>query len=146
MTEIRAINLDMDGTFVNLYGVEGWLEDILNKSTRPYEVAEPLVNLSALARVLNNRQRNGYTINVISWTAKNATTEYNERVALAKLEWLRVHLPSVQFDNISIVEYGTPKSTCGKGHLFDDEEPNRKEWKGTAHNVENLIAELKALA
>ena len=146
MTEIRAINLDMDGTFVNLYGVEGWLEDILNKSTRPYEVAEPLVNLSALARVLNNRQREGYTINVISWTAKNATTEYNERVALTKLEWLRAHLPSVQFDNISIVEYGTPKSTCGKGHLFDDEEPNRKEWKGTAHNVENLIAELKALA
>ena len=146
MTEIRAINLDMDGTFVNLYGVEGWLEDILNKSTRPYEVAEPLVNLSALARVLNNRQREGYTINVISWTAKNATTEYNERVALTKLEWLRAHLPSVQFDNISIVEYDTPKSTCGKGHLFDDEEPNRKEWKGTAHNVENLIAELKALA
>lgn len=146
MTEIRAINLDMDGTFVNLYGVDGWLENIINESTRPYEVAEPLVNLSALARVLNNRQRKGYTINVISWTAKNATTEYNERVALAKLEWLRVHLPSVQFDNISIVEYGTPKSTCGKGHLFDDEEPNRKEWKGTAHNVENLIAELKALA
>lgn len=146
MTEIRAINLDMDGTFVDLYGVDGWLENIINEDTRPYEVAEPLVNLSALARVLNNRQKAGYTINVISWTAKNATREYNERVANAKREWLAKRLPSVRFDSVSIVAYGTPKSTCGVGHLFDDEEPNRLEWNGTAHSVENLIEELKKLA
>ena len=60
MTELRTINLDMDGTFVDLYGVDGWLEDIIARDTRPYEVARPLVNLSALARVLNNKQRKGY--------------------------------------------------------------------------------------
>ena len=142
----KAINLDMDGTFINLYGVDGWLDDILARDTRPYEVAEPLVNLSALARVLNNKQRKGYQINIISWTAKNAPAEYNHRVAQAKLNWLAKRLPSVKFDNISIVDYGTPKSLCGVGVLFDDEEPNRNEWKGEAYNVENLIEKIKKLA
>lgn len=142
----KAINLDMDGTFINLYGVDGWLDDILARDTRPYEVAEPLVNLSALARVLNNKQRKGYQINIISWTAKNAPAEYNHRVAQAKLNWLAKRLPSVKFDNISIVDYGTPKSLCGVGILFDDEEPNRNEWEGEAYDVENLIEKIKKLA
>lgn len=146
MSELRTINLDMDGTFVDLYGVDRWLDDILARNTRPYEVAEPLVNLSALARVLNNKQRKGYQINIISWTAKNAPTEYNHRVAQAKLNWLAKRLPSVKFDNISIVDYGTPKSLCGVGILFDDEEPNRNEWKGEAYDVDNLIEKIKKLA
>ena len=146
MTKIKVINLDMDGTFVDLYGVDGWLDNIIAENTRPYEIAEPLVNLSALARVLNNKQRKGYQINVISWTAKNATKEYNKRVEIVKREWLAKRLPSVRFDNISIVEYGTPKSLCGVGILFDDEEPNRNEWKGEAYDVENLIEKIKKLA
>lgn len=146
MTKIKAINLDMDGTFINLYGVDGWLDDILARDTRPYEVAEPLVNLSALARVLNNKQRKGYQINIISWTAKNAPAEYNHRVAQAKLNWLAKRLPSVHFDNISIVDYGTPKSLYGEDILFDDEESNRNEWKGGAYDVENLIEKIKKLA
>ena len=139
----KAISLDMDGTFVNLYGVDGWLDDILARDTRPYEVAEPLVNLSALARVLNNKQRNGYQINVISWTAKNAPAEYNKRVEIAKREWLAKHLPSVQFDNINIVAYGTPKHKVVGGYLFDDEELNRKAWGDGAYDVENLIEKIK---
>ena len=146
MTELKSINLDMDGTFVDLYGVNGWLDDIIARNTRPYEVASPLVNLSALARVLNNKQKKGYQINIISWTAKNAPKEYNQRVAQAKLNWLAKRLPSVRFDNINIVAYGTPKSTCGKGFLFDDEEPNRNEWKGQAFTAENLIEKIKKLA
>ena len=125
----REINFDMDGTIANLYGVEGWLEMLMNADTTPYAIAKPLVNLSALARVLNRLQRNGYTIGVISWLAKVDNTEYNERVAETKLAWLAKHLPSVKWDKINIVAYGTPKSTCGNGILFDDEEPNRKEWK-----------------
>lgn len=142
----KAINLDMDGTFINLYGVDGWLDDILARDTRPYEIAKPLVNLSALARVLNNKQRKGYQINIISWTAKNAPTEYNHRVAQAKLNWLAKRLPSVKFDNISIVDYGTPKSLYGVGILFDDEELNRNEWKGEAYDADNLIEKIKKLA
>ena len=139
------INFDMDGTIANLYGVEGWLEDITNKNARPYKEAKPLVNLSSLARVLNRLQRNGYEIAVISWLAKNSNAEYDEMVTKAKMEWLENHLPSVKWDKISIVAYGTPKSTCGNGILFDDEEPNRKAWNGTAYDVDNIIGTLKNL-
>lgn len=139
------INFDMDGTIANLYGVEGWLEDITNKNARPYKEAKPLVNLSSLARVLNRLQRNGYEIAVISWLAKNSNAEYDEMVTKAKMEWLANHLPSVKWDKISIVAYGTPKSTCGNGILFDDEEPNRKAWNGTAYDVDNIIGTLKNL-
>lgn len=142
---IKEINLDMDGTIADLYGVENWLDYLMAKDTTPYEVAKPLVNLSSLARVLNRLQRNGYTIGIISWLAKNVDNEYNTRVEEVKMAWLAKHLPSVKWDKISIVAYGTPKSTCGNGILFDDEEPNRKEWSGQAYDVDNIIEILKKL-
>lgn len=141
----REINFDMDGTFVDLYGVENWLDYLMASDTTPYEVAKPLVNLSSLARLINRLQRNGYKVNVISWLAKTADTEYNERVATAKLEWLAKHLPSVKWDKINIVAYGTPKQTLGCGILFDDEEPNRNAWNGVAYDVNNIIEILKNL-
>jgi len=141
----RQINFDMDGTLANFYGVDGWLECLINGDATPYAVAKPLFNFSALARRLNTLQRNGYEICIISWLAKNSTADFDARVAEVKKEWLKKHLPSVKWDRITIVPYGTPKSTCGEGILFDDEEPNRKEWKGTAYNVENILEVLKKL-
>ncbi len=141
----RQINFDMDGTLANFYGVDGWLECLINGDATPYAVAKPLFNFSALARRLNTLQRNGYEICVISWLAKNSTADFDARVTEVKKEWLKKHLPSVKWDKITIVPYGTPKSTCGEGILFDDEEPNRKEWKGTAYNVENILGVLKKL-
>ena len=32
----KVINLDCDGTFINLYGVNGWLDNIINEDVRPY--------------------------------------------------------------------------------------------------------------
>ena len=139
------INFDMDGTIANLYGVEGWLNDLNNKSERPYREATPLVNMASLARVLNRLQRNGNTITIISWLAKNSNPDFDERVTTAKLEWLKKHMPSVKWDKISIVAYGTPKSTCGNGILFDDEERNRNEWNGTAYGVDSIIETLKKI-
>ena len=141
----RQINFDMDGTLANFYGVDGWLECLINGDATPYAVAKPLFNFSALARRLNTLQKNGYEICIISWLAKNSTADFDARVAKVKKEWLKKHLPSVKWDKITIVPYGTPKSTCGEGILFDDEEPNRKEWKGTAYNVENILEVLKKL-
>lgn len=145
MMEYKEINFDMDGTIANLYGVEGWLEMLLAGDTTPYAEAKPLVNFSALARILNRLQRNGWTIGVITWLAKVDNDEYNNRVAEVKREWLAKHLPSVKWDKVAVVKYGTPKSTCGNGILFDDEAPNRAEWKGTAYDVNNIIEVLKAL-
>lgn len=145
MAEIRQINFDMDGTIANLYGVDGWLTDLINKSPRPYAEAQPLLNFSALARVLNRLQRNGYRICVISWLAKNSNADYDREVAETKRKWLAKRLPSVKWDEINIVAYGTPKQTIGKGILFDDEAQNREAWNGTAYDVKNIIEILKGL-
>lgn len=142
----KQINFDLDGTLNSFYSVDGWLESILASDPRPYAIAEPRLNLSVLARYLHKAQAKGYEVNIISWLAKNSTIEYDEKVINAKKEWLNKHLPSVNFDNIYIVPYGTPKSLFGSGILFDDEEPNRKEWKGKAYNEQDIMRVLKALA
>ena len=142
------INFDMDGTIANFYGVENWLDYLKAEDTKPYEIAKPLFNFSAFARLLNKAKRNGYEIAVISWTSKNGSAEYNKAVESAKREWLAKHLPSVEWDEITVVPYGTPKDNFRKSAddvLFDDEEPNRKAWNGKAYNVENINKILKEI-
>lgn len=143
---ILEINFDMDGTLADFYGVENWLQYLIERNPFPYENAKPLVNMSALARRLNTLQRKGYKVNVISWLAKNSTAEFDEAVTEAKKRWLQKHLPSVHWNNINIVGYGTPKNTIGCGILFDDEEPNRKMWGEGAHDVHNILGVLKEIA
>lgn len=141
----KAIYFDMDGTIANLYGVDGWLDCIINEYTKPYREAKALVNMRQLGRELNRLKQNGYTIGIISWLAKGATEDYNRRVAKAKRNWLAKHLSAVQFDEVHIVEYGTPKQTLGNGILFDDEEPNRMNWIGKAYDVNDIIETLKTI-
>lgn len=143
----KTIYFDLDGVLVDFYGVNGWLDYILASDPTPYKKAKPLVNMSILARYIHKAQTKGYEVGVISWLAKDATVEYDNAVTKAKLEWLETHLPSVEFDQISIVKYGTPKSLFAKGEaiLFDDEEPNRNEWKGQAYDQTEIINILKAL-
>lgn len=142
---MKNIYFDMDGTIANLYGVEGWLDDIRAERVRPYAEAKPLINMNSLARVLNRLVRNGYSVSVISWTAKNGSAEYNERVAEVKRAWLAKHLASVRFENVFIVPYGTPKQNFGFGVLFDDEKPNRDNWNGKAFDEKNIITILKGI-
>ena len=143
---MKKIYFDMDGTIANLYGVEGWLEHLRASSPMPYAIAKPMVNMQALARRLNNLQKRGYTIGVISWLSKTGTPEYNALVTETKRTWLRKHLASVRFDEIHIVAYGTPKSTLGKGILFDDELRNREEWGEGAYLPEEIFTILGELA
>lgn len=141
----KEIWFDMDGTIADLYGVDGWLDMLLNENARPYEIAKPLVNMRELARVLNRLIEKGWEIGVISWLAKNGTNDYNKKVANAKMRWLAKHLRSVRFAKIDIVEYGTPKQINRNGILFDDEKQNRESWLGVAYNVDNIIQVLKEL-
>ena len=85
-----TIWFDMDGTIADLYGVQNWLDYLIAKDALPYEVAKPLVRLSALARVLNNLQRKGFKVGVISWLAKNSTADYDEAVTEAENAVLRL--------------------------------------------------------
>lgn len=145
---MKAIYFDMDGTIADLYGVENWLENILQRNIRPYKEAKTLVRMASLARLLNKLQRQGYIIGIVSWLAKNSTQEYNKRIVQAKVKWLHKHLPSVQWNEVHIVEYGTPKEEVVKyntGILFDDEEQNRNNWTGIAYDEKNIIEILKGL-
>ena len=132
----KKIYFDMDGTIADFYATKDWLERLANEETYPYEIAKPLLRMSALAKRLNNLQRRGYAVGVISWTAKNSTTEYHKAVETAKRNWLKKHLASVKFDEIKIVRYDTPKHEIGNGILFDDNAEIRKEWDKA--NAENL--------
>lgn len=141
----RQINFDMDGTIANLYGESGWLDDIINERVNPYVNAKPMVNMNSLARILNRLITNGYTVNIISWTAKNGSVKYNERIAEAKRNWIKKHLRSVNFNNVYVIPYGTPKQHYGFDILFDDEEQNRNNWNGEAYDEKNIIEVLKQL-
>ena len=141
----KKIYFDMDGTIADLYGVQGWLEDLIAGDIRPYAEAKPMVNMSRLARRLNLLQKAGYEIGIISWLSKNGTDEYNRQVTETKIAWLRAHLASVEFNEIHIVKYGTPKQTLGKGILFDDELPNREKWGEGAYEPKDIFEVLGGL-
>ena len=145
----ETLYFDMDGTIADLYAVEGWLNDLEAHRTRPYEEARVMHNMSVLARLLNQAQHNGHRLAVISWLSKSGTADYNRKVEKVKRKWLKKHLKSVQFDEICIVKYGTPKSSVAKnvGILFDDEERNRNEWsKGRAYPPEKIFEILKKIS
>lgn len=145
---MNTIFFDMDGTIADLYGVEGWLDMLIASDTLPYEIAKPLIRLNTLARVLNNLQKKGYRIGIISWLSKNGTEDYNHKVAIAKKNWLKKHLSSVKFDEINIVTYGTPKESfvhTENDILFDDEVKNRENWTGKAFDADNILNTLKIL-
>ena len=139
----KKINFDCDGTWIDLFGVENWLDDLINERTRPYTEAKPLVNLSQFARTLNKLQRAGWEINIITWTAKNSNLEYHNAVTEAKLNWLHKHIPSVHWNNIYILPYGTAKHSVSSGILFDDEQKNRDDWGKGAYTEKEMLSILK---
>ena len=140
------IFFDMDGTIANLYGVDNWLDMLIDKDPTPYSIAKPLVNLSRLARALNRLQLVGHKVCVITWLSKASTPEYDALVTSAKMVWLHKHLPSVVWDEIKIVPYGTNKwDLCKGGILFDDETRNREQWGEKSYEPHKIFEILKNL-
>ena len=85
----KKIYFDMDGTIADLYGVDGWLADLVAENVRPYAEAKPLVNMQRLARRLNLLRKAGYEIGIITWLCKDGTEEYGKAVAEVKMAWLK---------------------------------------------------------
>lgn len=141
----KKINFDMDGTIADLYGVDGWLDSLINGYTKPYREAKSLVNMRQLSRELNRLQDDGWEINIVSWLSRGGSDEYNERVTIAKQKWLARHIGSVHWDNVFIVKYGTEKNTISSGILFDDEEHNRNMWGEGAYGADNILEILREL-
>lgn len=145
---MRTIWWDMDGTIANLYEVENWLPKLRSEDATPYSDAKVMWNMSQLAKLMNKVQRMGYQLGIISWTARGGSETYNNKVAEAKLNWLKLHLASVNFDSICIVKYGIPKQNfmnTDEDILFDDEEQNREAWTGHAFTPDMMIKVLKSL-
>lgn len=142
-----TVYFDMDGTIADLYSVPNWLPLLRAYDPKPYAEAKPLVNLNSLARILNRLQRQGIRIGIISWLSKCSTPEYDAKVTTAKKRWLAKHLSSVNFDEIHIVPYGTPKQNFATVNdiLFDDEAKNRENWIGEAFDVDSIIEILKGM-
>jgi hypothetical protein len=138
----------MDGTIANLYGVDNWLDKLHASDASPYAEAGVMLNMSQLARLLNQLQTMGYKLGIISWLSKCPTAEYDRLVGAAKVWWLEKHLASVSWDEIKIVPHGMPKEWFKQSEddiLFDDEAKNRENWDGDAYEPEMIIKVLKAL-
>jgi len=147
----KWIWLDMDGTFVDLYGVCGWLEDLRAYRTRPYEQARCLYNVYELFEVLVDLRCKGYKIGVVSWCAKGHNDLFDMAITKVKNEWLYNNCLDVVLDKVIISAYGTCKADMcrpyGYGVLVDDEEQNRQAWDlgETIDAKENILEKLRAL-
>ena len=141
----KTLVFDMDGTIANLYGVDGWLNDLRTEKTRPYVEAEPLYDMDTLNDLLEVFKMCGWRVVVTTWLAKGATKDYDEAVRKAKLEWLEKY--NFPYDEIHLVKYGTTKANCtrrmgGYQVLVDDNEKVRNGWNlGDTINAQNDIIE-----
>ena len=127
----KTLVFDMDGTLANFYGVDGWLNDLKNENTRPYDIAEPLYDMVILNEILNVLRAMGWRIVITTWLAKGATTDFDRAVRKAKIEWLKKY--NFEYDEIHLVKYGTTKANCtrkigGYQILVDDNAKIRQGW------------------
>jgi len=137
---------DMDGTIADLYGVKNWLERLNAHDATPYIEACPLCSMNALAKLLNALHKRGHYIGIISWCSADNNRDYYHAVAKAKYDWLRAHLPSVCFDALLFVPYGTDKAQAtGGGVLFDDNDAIREGWGADAYEPSEIFAVLREL-
>lgn len=146
----KMLVFDMDGTIADLYGVEGWLDDLHAERTRPYDEAEPMYNMVELVKLLNRLRTLGWLVCVTTWLAKDATKEYNKAITKAKKDWLAKY--NFPYDEIHAIKYGRTKADCTRKYggyqiLIDDNEKIRKGWHlgNTIDATENIIPLLKAL-
>ena len=146
----KMLVFDMDGTIADLYGVENWLTYLRAENPLPYVTAEPMYDMLDLMETLHRLKENGWRIAITSWLAKGASKDYNNRVRIAKKEWLdRFAFP---YDELHFVKYGTTKANCTRNKadfqiLVDDNMQVRKGWTlGATINAEhNILSTLKAL-
>lgn len=123
---MRTIWFDMDGTIANLYGQDGWLNDLRTEQVRPYRDAIPMNFTDVDIRRLQDK---GFNVGVISWGAKESSAKYLKQVREVKREWIHRHFPSI-VGPIHVIPHGVPKNIYEKPGdiLIDDEEQNRSLW------------------
>ena len=126
----KTIYFDMDGTLADFYNEPNWLADLTAQRTAPYDNAKPLIEPEDFLTMVNILKDKGYTIGIISWLSRVSTADYKEKVRQSKRNWLNKHFGDV-FDEIHLVQYGTPKHRVAKtmpSILVDDNEGINKGW------------------
>ena len=151
---IKEIVFDLDGTLVDLYGVENWLSKLRAYDPTPYQTAEPLVDMAELACLLRSLQNCGVNVAVITWLSKEPNKQYDDEVRKAKRAWLKEY--GFPFDTLRCVAYGTPKHKIEEPRLkedeeallFDDDAGVRRDWNlggaidPTTTNILDVLKEI----
>ena len=114
--KVKMLVFDMDGTIADLYGVNGWLDDLRAENPRPYIEAKPMWDMQKLAEVLTALD---IEIRVVTWLSKDSSEAYKDKVRKAKLEWLKAQ--GFPFDKFHGVQYGTTKADSVRRYLAEDE-------------------------
>ena len=127
----NEICFDMDGTIADLYSVEDWLSKLRDEDASPYLDAQPMWDMEVLADTLRQLKNQGITITVITWLAKDSSTEYKKAVREAKLAWLNKY--DFPFDHFHGVQYGATKADSvrkftNNAWLIDDNAKVRNGW------------------
>ena len=150
----KAIYFDMDGTLADFYGVENWLWHLENESVFPYSACTCLINRRGeFVRLIHNLRARGYVVGIISWGSRETSSDYMKAIRKAKKIWLQQNFPSITWDEIHVVKYGTSKQNVAKvkgGILFDDNEAVRNEWNaaknsGKAYSEREIMEKLGLL-
>lgn len=102
-----TIIFDMDGTLCSTYNVPNWLNELRERRTTPYELAEPMWDMEELRSLIIDCQARNIEIKIVSWSSKESTTDFDTRIRKAKHEWLNKY--RFPFDSCRITPYGYPK-------------------------------------
>lgn len=114
--KVKMLVFDMDGTIVDLYGVDHWLDDLRAENPRPYIEAEPMWNMRELADALIALH---IEIRVVTWLSKDSSEAYKDEVRKAKLDWLKAQ--GFPFDKFHGIQYGATKADSVRKYLAEDE-------------------------
>lgn len=147
----KILVLDMDGTLVDFYGVEGWqhyLDDLQDPT--PYRIAKPFYDKNVLNSILNTLHSQGWYIVINTWLSRVKTETFHAAIKEAKLECLTAL--EIPYDYFLATDYGVDKQAPFANLknsiqvLVDDNADIRAAWNGpTIDASQNIIPALTAL-
>ena len=83
---MKNIYFDMDGTIANLYGVNGWLDDLKARNVRPYATAKSLYNDVDLLNLFCELKEKGYKQASLAVQKANYAVRMYEKVGFRTID------------------------------------------------------------